>query len=205
MESVKQAVIRLFLFILLQFTFIFAKLIIKKPCEKRDMVKDFIYCQRDIPKDQWRYGLRSSAATGCGWIACYNALKIMGYKANPEKLIKYFEKQLPLLNGNTGTFVLGPAMFFRKFGFKATTTANRKKFDETAKQSDVCIVYFWWKEKFKIGAHFVAFHYTDRGFVGYNTYRRSKGPDNYGYSIDEFLKKRGYFGAVLTGITDKRK
>ena len=85
-------------------------------------MNDFIYCQRDIPKDQWRYGLRSSAATGCGWIACYNALKLMGYKAKPERLIKYFEKQLPLLNGNTGTFVLGPAMFFRKFGFKATKT-----------------------------------------------------------------------------------
>ena len=58
-------------------------------------MNDFIYCQRDIPKDKWRYGLRSSAATGCGWIATYNALKIMGYSAKPEKLIEYYEKQLP--------------------------------------------------------------------------------------------------------------
>ena len=27
---------------------------------------DLIYNQTKIPKDQWRYGLRSSAATGCG-------------------------------------------------------------------------------------------------------------------------------------------
>ena len=27
---------------------------------------DLIYCQRDITKDQWRYGLRTSAAVGCG-------------------------------------------------------------------------------------------------------------------------------------------
>ena len=167
-------------------------------------MKDFIYCQRDIPKEQWRYGLRSSAATGCGWIACYNALKMMGYRAKPERLIKYFEKQLPFLNGNTGTFVLGPAMFFKKFGFDVTTTANRKKFDEIAKQNDVCIMYFWWKNKFKIGAHFVAFHHTPQGFVGYNTYRSSKSADSYGDSIDLFLKKKGYFGAVLTGIKDKR-
>ena len=26
-----------------------------------------IYCQKDIPKDRLRYGLRASAATGCGW------------------------------------------------------------------------------------------------------------------------------------------
>ena len=25
-------------------------------------MKDLIYCQRQIPKHQWRYGLRSSAA-----------------------------------------------------------------------------------------------------------------------------------------------
>ena len=49
---------------------------------------DLIYCQRDIPKKQWRYGFRSSAATGCGWIATYNALQLMGYRAEPEKLIR---------------------------------------------------------------------------------------------------------------------
>lgn len=167
-------------------------------------MKDFIYCQRDIPKEQWRYGLRSSAATGCGWIATYNALKLLGYTAVPERLIQYFQRQVPVMNGNAGTFILGPAMFFRKFGFPVKITANRKKFDEIARQSDVCIMYFWWRKKYKIGAHFVAFRQTARGYVGYNTYRQSKGPDNYGHSIDEFLKKRSYFGAVLTGINNRK-
>ena len=58
-------------------------------------MSDFIYCQRDIPKEKWRYGLRTSAATGCGWIATHNALKLMHYSPKPEKLIEYFEKQLP--------------------------------------------------------------------------------------------------------------
>ena len=74
---------------------------------------DLIYCQRDIPKEQWRYGLRSSAATGCGWIACFNALKLMGYEAKPEDLIRYFERQLPLIHGNCGTSILGPAVLFK--------------------------------------------------------------------------------------------
>lgn len=166
-------------------------------------MKDFIYCQRDIPKDKWCYGLRSSAATGCGWIATYNALLLMGYKAFPQSIIRYFEKQLPMLNGNTGTFVLGPAMFFKQQGFSVSTTTRRKDFDSLAKQSDVNIVYFWWRNGFKIGAHFVAVKYTDKGFVGYNTYRQSKGPDYYGHSLDAFLKEKGYFGALLTGIKNK--
>ena len=51
---------------------------------------DLIYNQTKIPKEQWRYGLRTSAATGCGWIATYNALRLMGYAAEPEELIRYY-------------------------------------------------------------------------------------------------------------------
>ena len=64
---------------------------------------DMIYNQKKIPKEQWRYGFRSSAATGCGWIAVYNALRLMNYRAEPEALIRYFEWQLPLIHGNAGT------------------------------------------------------------------------------------------------------
>lgn len=162
-----------------------------------------IYCQKDIPKDKWRYGLRSSAATGCGWIATYNALRLLGYKPRREGLIKHYEKMLPVVHGNMGTFVYAPAVFFHRRGFKVNTTRNRKKFDRLAKQSDMCILYFWWKKGFKLGAHFVAVQHTGKGFVGYNTYRKSKGPDFYGESLDEFLNEKGYFGAMLTGIKNR--
>ena len=39
---------------------------------------ELILNQTQIPKEQWRYGLRSSAKTGCGWIALYNALILLG-------------------------------------------------------------------------------------------------------------------------------
>ena len=39
-------------------------------------MNDLIYNQNDIPKDTWRYGFRPSSATGCGWIATYNALRL---------------------------------------------------------------------------------------------------------------------------------
>ena len=55
-----------------------------------------IYNQKQIPKDQHRYGFRSSAATGCGWIATYNALQLMGYRTEIDKLIRYYEWQLPM-------------------------------------------------------------------------------------------------------------
>ena len=161
---------------------------------------DMIYCQQDIPKEQWRYGFRSSAATGCGWIATYNALRLLGEHAEPEDLIRIFEHQLPLIHGNLGTTILAPAFYFKKRGYQVTWTARYDSFDALAKRSDVCILFYRWHKKWQIGSHFVTVRYSDHGFLGYNTYRNSRGPDRYGASLEAFLKQKKYFGAVLIGI-----
>ena len=163
-------------------------------------MEDFIYCQQDIPKEQWRYGFRSSAATGCGWIATYNALRLLGKQAEPEELIRFYERQFPLVHGNCGTTILAPAFFFKKKGYAVEWTACNDRFDDLAKASDVCILYYRWLRKWKYGAHFTCLHHTDEGFVGYNTYANSKGPDRYGESLEAYLKGRKLFGAVLIGI-----
>ena len=165
---------------------------------------DLIYNQWKIPKEQWRYGLRSSAETGCGWIATYNALRILGYHMEPEKLIRYYERQLPLIHGNAGTNFLGPAICMKQMGFSAKVIPQRKEFDSAAKKAKVCILFYRWKRKWKIGAHFVALEYKDGAFVGYNTYRNSTGPDYYGESLEKFLENKQYFGAVLTAIEGKK-
>ena len=164
---------------------------------------DLIYNQTRIPKHQWRYGFRSSAATGCGWIAVYNALRLMGYRAKPEGLIRYFERQLPLIHGNFGTSIWGPAAYFRKWGFPVKMTSCRKRFDSLAKEGDVCILFYRWRRGWRFGAHFVALRYTEKGFVGYNTYTSSDGPDFYGQSVDGWLREKGYFLPSLTVIRTK--
>ena len=163
-------------------------------------MKDMIYNQRDIPADVLRYGFRTSADTGCGWIATWNALRILGKRADKQALIRYYERQLPLLHGNTGTSFWGPAVFFKHHGFDTRVELRRDRFDGLVEESKVCILFYYWRKGIKVGAHFVALHKTDRGIVGYNTYKNSAGPDLYGESLEGFLKKRGYFGAVLVGV-----
>ena len=165
---------------------------------------DLIYCQRDIPKDQWRYGFRTSADTGCGWIATYNALRLMGYWAEPEKLIRLYERMFPIVHGNAGTATLAPALVFRRWGFPVRVVADRKRYDEAAKESDAVIVFYYWRKKWKLGAHFVTVHYQNGRFTGYNTYNNSKGPDDWTESIEGFLKQKKYFGTLLICIKDKR-
>ena len=167
-------------------------------------MKELIYNQRQIPKEQWRYGLRSSAATGCGWIATHNALRLLGYHMDIPALIRTYERQLPLFHGNGGTSFWGPALLFRRWGFPVEVTIRREEFDAFARRQDVCILYYFWRQKLRMGAHFVCLHYKDGEFIGYNTYRNSTGPDHYGESLQEFLKQKKYFGPILIGIRDKR-
>ena len=163
-------------------------------------MNDLIYNQNHIPANEYRYGFRPSADVGCGWVATHNALRLMGYRTDLHQLIRYYEWQLPLIHGNAGTSFWGPAVCFRKWGFAVETVLDRKRFDRAAKEADVSILFYRWRKKAKLGAHFVALHHTDRGFVGYNTYRNSTGPDLYGESLDSFLRDRKYFGCVLMTI-----
>ncbi len=166
-------------------------------------MNDLIYNQRDIPREEHRYGLRASADVGCGWVATYNALRLLGYQTDIDALIRYYEWQLPLIHGNAGTSFWGPAVCFRKWGFPVKLVTGRQRYDEAAKAADVCILFYHWHSRYKLGAHFVALRHTDTGFVGYNTYRNSAGADAYGESLAEFLKNRKYFGTALICIWGK--
>ena len=167
-------------------------------------MEDLIYNQNTIPKDRWRYGLRSSAAVGCGWIATHNALRLMGYQTDIEALIRYYEGQLPLIHGNAGTSFWGPAVLFRKWGFPVSMYLDPEKFDRALQEADVGILFYRWRKGIRFGAHFVTVRYKDGRFTGYNTFRYSTGPDDYGTSLRDFLKKQKFYGAVLYPIRDKR-
>ena len=165
---------------------------------------DLIYNQRHIPADKWRYGFRTSAATGCGWIATHNALRLMGYRVDTDQLIRWYERVLPLVHGNAGTTILAPALRFHKWGFPVKIIVSPKRFDAEAANADACVLFYRWRKKWKLGAHFVALRATAAGFVGYNTFRASNGPDRYGPSLADFIRKQRFFGAVLICIRDKR-
>ena len=166
-------------------------------------MNSLIYNQNHIPKNEYRYGLRASADTGCGWVATHNALCLMGYQTDVKELIRYYEWQLPLIHGNAGTSFWGPAVCFQNWGFPVKIHLDRKKFDQAAKEADACILFYRWQKKMRLGAHFVALRHTGRGFVGYNTYRNSTGPDLYGESLEGFLNQKKYFGCILITIQKK--
>lgn len=163
-------------------------------------MKEFIYCQKDIPKDKWRYGFRSSAATGCGWIAVYNALLLLGVDPEPEELIRFFVRRLPLIHGTFGTSPLAPAACLRKKGFRVSHTVCRSRMDELAKSSDAVLLYYWWRDGWQLGAHFITVRYDGESFIGYNVYANSKKPSVLGKSLEGFLGSNGHFFPMVIGV-----
>ena len=164
---------------------------------------NFIYNQNDIPKEQWRYGLRSSAATGCGWIATYNALHLLHKDVDIEDLISYYEHQLPLIHGTLGTSFWGPIQCFRHWGFPVKVFYDSRKFDESGKNAPASILFFRWRKGAKLGAHFAACRFNGSQFIGFNTFKGSHGPDPLGCSLTGFLRRNHYFGAMLITIGQK--
>lgn len=164
---------------------------------------DFILNQTHISAGQWRYGFRASAKTGCGWIALYNALLLLGEQPEPETLIYALERQLPLIHGNAGTTCLGPALLLKKWGYPVAISSDVSRFDGLTRQADAAILFYYWRRGLRIGAHFVALQATPQGFVGYNTYTNSVSPDFYGGCLPQYLKQQGYFGCILTAVKKK--
>ena len=159
-----------------------------------------IHCQRDIPKDKWRYGLRSSAAAGCGWIAVYNALELLGMKSESEELIRYFLRRVPLINGLFGTMPLSPAAYLKKRGLMTRWTLRRKRIDDLVKESDAAVVYYWWRWKRYLGAHFIAVQFDGENFIGWNVYANSKGPSVLGPSLDAYFRTGKDFFPIVIGV-----
>ena len=79
-------------------------------------------------------------------------------------------------------------MFFQKKGYKVKIYKGLRKFDAAAAAAKASLLWYHWRQGYKMGAHFVALHKKDGEFIGYNTYKNSVGPDRYGPSLREYIR-----------------
>ena len=152
--------------------------------------------QKEENAKQFRYGFFRSSHNGCGWIATYNACRILGKDVPPAEIISDFERYGAILFGAFGTIPAAVTHFFRKRGFETVSTGRRERFDALAKASDVCVLWYWHKK----GAHFISLSAGEDGYLGYNVFTDVKKPYLLGPSVDGFLKARNYHAARLIAV-----
>lgn len=159
-------------------------------------VEGFLLNQREAPVRALRYGFFRSSHNGCGWIAAYNACRILGDPVSPAEIISDFERYGAILFGLFGTLPAALTHFFRKRGYRAESTTDREQFDALAKASDVCVLWYWHSK----GAHFICLRLCGQGFLGYNVFSDRKEPFLLGPSVLEFLKARNYHAPRLIAV-----
>lgn len=159
-------------------------------------VEGFLHNQGDAAARQFRYGFFPSSHNGCGWIATYNACRILGDDVKPAEIISEFERYGAILFGALGTIPAALTHFFRKRGYHTASSGKRERFDEMAKDATVSILWYWHGR----GAHFIALRPSEDGFVGYNVFSDTKRPIALGDSVQAFLKKRNYHAPRLIAV-----
>lgn len=145
-----------------------------------------------------RYGLLGSDRNGCGWISCYNALKMLGDPRPAEEIAADFQKGL-LFGGLLGTNVLALVWYLSREGHQVHVSLFPPHFERLARGAGANILMYWHKR----GAHFAAFQREGGLFHFYNA---AYGNANDLQSLPEFLRRHSILPvAVLISADDPKR
>lgn len=133
-----------------------------------------IHGQSRPPVANMRYGVVRAAWSGCGLIAVYNALLLLG---NPHPLwdvIAWGDLKGAALFGIFGTSHRRAGRLFRQLGYTVTAVTDPARFDFYVQRAEVCLFTFWnRKGKFYKGMHTVCAQWRESVLEVYNLYNTS--------------------------------
>lgn len=118
--------------------------------------------------EAYRMGRVQSGAFGCGWVACYNALRLLGKTKSAAVVIRRLEPWF-VLGGKRGTHAAFVAPFFGGEGCRVRLSVGVKAAAKTASFAPANILYYLRNPP--KGGHFVAFCPTGRQKNGQPVFR----------------------------------
>jgi len=134
---------------------------------------------------------------GCGWIAAYNALIILGTPQHPADIVEYFEESGgTVLDGMFGTYPNAIENYLRSRGYNVSQTlfpGLRTNIDEEIKSSKVSILAY----AHTSAAHYITVEYREdiEKFIVYNDSSAKTRSASLGFQNETNI------GAALDSIT----
>ena len=168
----------------------------------------YIDDQKNGIASKLRYGLSTIGPLGCGWVATYNALIMLGNRLEPCDIIKSFEMNNLPFNGLFGTNNYNIARFFVEKDYDVTIT-NLEDYDLT-NTKDLETVHKLVKQKNTVHillyknpgvGHFIALKYNGEDiqnkdvYITYNENTKGNGVAN---SINEFIPSDSYAHTLIS-------
>ncbi|MGN1388900.1 MAG: hypothetical protein ACI4WR_04580, partial [Bulleidia sp.] len=136
------------------------------------------------------FGLRDTSETGCGWIACWNLMKMLHQDVTMEEACKGLSRY-NLTGGLFGQDFAGIVFWLKKHGVQCSLAIGTQENVAAAMQKGNCGILLY---RHKTAAHYTAFRRRSPfRFQFYNAV--------YGQRIverpEEFLKKRSIWPAAI--------
>lgn len=95
------------------------------------------------PVRQMKYGHTSVEKSGCGLIAVYNALVLLGNPQSLADIILWGDYCAAVFCGFGGTNPWAAGRLLRRMGYTVKSVSHRSQYDSEAKRADVCLFTFW--------------------------------------------------------------
>ncbi len=139
-----------------------------------------------------RMGLFTGDYNGCGWIATYNALRLLRcYTIQPKNIITYLERRGQLLYCAFGVTPWSIADYMSYIGYSVDREAFPQSInDKLKKKYRVCILMYAHNK----GAHYIAITYRkdNKKYYAYNVFRGSKSFEKWD-NLDYVLKQVNHY------------
>lgn len=123
------------------------------------------------PVKDMRYGISNIERAGCGVIAVYNALLLLGNLHRFQDVIAWGNRKAAAVFGLLGTLPWGPKRLFQRLGYTVAAVTDEAFFDRCAQHADVCLFTYWnQKGDIRQGMHTVCLPYRSGAIDVYNLF-----------------------------------
>ena len=129
-----------------------------------------------------RMGYREGSYNGCGWVATYNALRLLDDPKEPANIILHYESTGgTVARGEMGVYPQAVESYFEDSGYDVTNAYFPKNLDEAMGDATVGILMYKYDDSMQM--HYVAIGRVDGQLKAYND-----SADKPFKSIDAWLK-----------------
>lgn len=161
---------------------------------------EFINGQGKCAVSDSRMGLMKMSYNGCGAIALYNALRLIGKKPDMGLIVTLIERYGLVLFGILGTSPFSIKRIGKLLGAHMTRMLTYEEFVAAA-EGNITILACWTGRPFRSSNHLMAIDGRNGSFLVYNRYNDMTCPSEIP-SIDRLCKKEQYVSGYVVNCEE---
>lgn len=150
-----------------------------------------------------RIGSCNFAHSGCGAVATFNAMSMVGLEPKIEEIVDFYEHNGLILNARMGVNPTGVKKYLSTQNLQWKFYSKKTDWDACLGEDQVAILLYWWVSHKGCGAHYVSLERTEEGIRVYNVY----GNRDVAYDfkdIQAFLESGNYKRVVSMFVIDRK-